>query len=112
MIHKSLNHCKKMGADPGRRFLKQPALKLEPVIVDIQISTLITNVNLRRPKLKHYMHNGLSTYQIKYCKITFLALTRLSYITFNCQAVRKNTVTSYVRNRNKPMITTELQVAA
>jgi len=29
----SLNHCKKMGAEPGRRFLKQPAAKLEPVIV-------------------------------------------------------------------------------
>jgi len=29
----SLNHCKKMGAVPGRRFLKQPATTLEPVIV-------------------------------------------------------------------------------
>jgi len=29
----SLNHCKKMGAEPGRRFLKQRAAKLEPVIV-------------------------------------------------------------------------------
>jgi len=29
----SLNHCKKMGAELGRRFLKQPATKLEPVIV-------------------------------------------------------------------------------
>jgi len=29
----SLNNCKKMGAEPGRRFLKQPAAKLEPVIV-------------------------------------------------------------------------------
>jgi len=28
-----LNHCKEMGAEPGRRFLKQPAAKLEPVIV-------------------------------------------------------------------------------
>jgi len=26
-------HCKKMGAEPGRRFLKQPTAKLEPVIV-------------------------------------------------------------------------------
>ena len=33
MISTSLNHCKKMGAEPGRRFLKQPAAKLEPVIV-------------------------------------------------------------------------------
>jgi len=24
-------------------------------------------------KLKHYMHNGLSVYQTKYCKTTFLA---------------------------------------
>ena len=29
-----LNHCKEMGAKPGRRFLIQPAAKLEPVIVD------------------------------------------------------------------------------
>jgi len=29
----SLNHCRKMGAEPGRRFLKQPAAKLEPVNV-------------------------------------------------------------------------------
>jgi len=28
-----LNHCKEMGAEPGRRFLIQPAVKLEPVIV-------------------------------------------------------------------------------
>jgi len=30
-----LNHCKEMGAEPGRRFLIQPAAKLEPVIVFI-----------------------------------------------------------------------------
>jgi len=30
----SLNHCKKMRAEPGRRFLTQPAAKLEPVILD------------------------------------------------------------------------------
>ena len=28
----SLNRCKKMGAEPGSRFLKQPAAKLEPVL--------------------------------------------------------------------------------
>ena len=28
-----LNHCKEMGAKPDRRFLIQPAAKLEPVIV-------------------------------------------------------------------------------
>jgi len=32
MISASLNHCKMMGVEPGRRFLKQPAAKLEPVI--------------------------------------------------------------------------------
>jgi len=32
-----LNHCKEMGAEPGRRFLIQPAAKLEPVIVVIII---------------------------------------------------------------------------
>jgi len=33
MISTSLNHCKEMGVEPGRRFLKQPVAKLEPVIV-------------------------------------------------------------------------------
>jgi len=33
MISTSLNHCKEIGVEPGRRFLKQPAAKLEPVIV-------------------------------------------------------------------------------
>jgi len=32
MMSASLNDCKKMGAEPGRRFLKQPAAKLEPAI--------------------------------------------------------------------------------
>jgi len=31
----SLNHYKKMGAGPDRRFLKQRAAKLEPVIVEL-----------------------------------------------------------------------------
>jgi len=35
MISTSLNHCKKMGAEPGRKFLKQPAAKLEPVIAEL-----------------------------------------------------------------------------
>jgi len=35
------------------------------------------------------MQNGLSIYQNMYCKTTFLALTHLSYITFNYQAVGK-----------------------
>jgi len=35
MIHKThkLNHCKEMGAEPGRRFLKQLAEKLKAVFV-------------------------------------------------------------------------------
>jgi len=32
MMNASLNHCN-MEAEPGRKFLKQPAAKLEPVIV-------------------------------------------------------------------------------
>jgi len=28
-----MNHCKEMGAEPGRRFLKQPAEKLKAVFV-------------------------------------------------------------------------------
>ena len=42
----SLNHCKKMGAEPGRRFLKQWAAKLEPIIVsttEVQHPVLITD---------------------------------------------------------------------
>jgi len=46
---------------------------------DLLISTLITKVvsNLRTSmemNLKHYMQNGLSIYQTKYCMTTFLAL--------------------------------------
>ena len=33
MMSTSLNHCKEMGAEPGRRSLKMPAEKLGPVIV-------------------------------------------------------------------------------
>ena len=36
-----------MGAEPGRRFLKQPAAKLEPVIVAFEIFTKIPKI--RRP---------------------------------------------------------------
>jgi len=35
------------------------------------------------------MHNGLSIYQTKYCKTTFLALPYLSYILLNGPAVGK-----------------------
>jgi len=28
-----LNHCKEIGAEPGRRFLIQPAAKLEPELL-------------------------------------------------------------------------------
>ena len=44
---------------------------------DILISTLTTSVESNTiRKLKHYMHNGLSIYQTKYCKTTFLGLAR------------------------------------
>jgi len=36
MMGASLNHCMKMGAGPGRRFLKQRAAKLDPVIVELR----------------------------------------------------------------------------
>jgi len=36
----SLNHCKKIGAEPGRIFLNQRAAKLEPVIVELRQLTL------------------------------------------------------------------------
>jgi len=35
------------------------------------------------------MHNGLSIYQTKYCKTTFLAFPCLSYIQFNRPVVGK-----------------------
>jgi len=35
MMGASLNHCKKMGAEPGRRFLKHRAAKPEPVVVEL-----------------------------------------------------------------------------
>jgi len=38
------------------------------------------------------MHNGLSIYQIKYCKTTFLTLPCLSYILFNRPVVGKTSV--------------------
>jgi len=62
----------------------------------ILISTLITTVESGVKheniiKLKCYMYE-LSIYQTKYCKNTFLALTRLSYITFNRQVVSKTTL--------------------
>jgi len=37
------------------------------------------------------MHNGLSIYQTKYCKTTFLALPCLSYTLFNRPVVGKTT---------------------
>jgi len=54
------------------------------------------------------MQNGLSIYQSKYCKTMFLALPCLSYKIFNRPGVGKATVLS--RNRNKPIIITELQL--
>jgi len=58
MIHTSLNHCKEMGAEPGRRFLKQPAAKLEPVIATFGLSTFITSQSMFIPMntvLKRYL---------------------------------------------------------
>jgi len=36
------DECKRMGAEPGRTFLRQPAAKLEPVIVASKISWCIS----------------------------------------------------------------------
>ena len=50
MISASLNHCKGTGAEPGRRFLKQPATKLETVIVDnINVTNDCENLVLLQP---------------------------------------------------------------
>jgi len=60
---------------------------------DILTSTLITTVETNlRTKFKHYMHNGLSNYQTKYCKTTFLALPHLSRILYNHLVVGKTTL--------------------
>ena len=57
----------------------------------------------------HYMHNGLSIYQTKYCKTTFFAFPRLA--SFNIQSSsggqNKN---YYVRSHNKSFIMSELQI--
>jgi len=53
------------------------------------------------------MHNGLSIYQAKYCKTTFLASPCLCYILFNRPVVGKQHY--YARSCNKPTVTTELQ---
>jgi len=45
------------------------------------------------------MHNGLSIYQTKYCKSTFLALPRLSYVIFNRPVVSKITL---LRQKSQP----------
>jgi len=43
----------------------------------MNIDKYINNYSRVKPEniimLKHYMHNGLSVYQNKYCKTTFLA---------------------------------------
>ena len=43
-------------------------------------------------KLKQYVHNELSIYQTKHRKTTFLALPRVSSITFNRPVVGKTTL--------------------
>jgi len=43
-------------------------------------------------KLKHYMHTGLSFYQATYCKTTFPALPRQSYIILFRPVVGKTTL--------------------
>jgi len=54
------------------------------------------------------MRNVLSVYQNKYCKTTFLALPRLSYIIFNRPVVGKTTLSR--QKWQKYIIITELQV--
>jgi len=44
MISTSLNHCKEMGAEPGRRPLKMPAEKLGPVIVVLATNLMLTEL--------------------------------------------------------------------
>jgi len=53
------------------------------------------------------MRDELTIYQNRYCKTTFLALPRLSYIILNRPVVKQYW---NVRNHNKPIIITELQL--
>jgi len=41
-----LNHCKEMGAEPGRRFLKQPATKLEPESLPLECVTIFQSLSI------------------------------------------------------------------
>jgi len=46
-----LNHCKEMGAEPGRQSLKMPAEKLGPVIVPHDNFSLLTPHFMILPQL-------------------------------------------------------------
>jgi len=71
MISASLNHCKKKGAEPGRRFLKQPVAKLEPVIAGSSHSSFFEHKVHK--KLLNQCNQGMflisqNTSNIKMCK--------------------------------------------
>jgi len=51
-------------------------------------------------KLKRYMHNGLSIYQTKYSKTTFLAVPCLSSILFNRPVVGKTALLRQKSQKN------------
>jgi len=50
-----LNHCKEMGAEPGRRFLIQPAAKLEPALF---YNCIITPEYMRSREMVYLMDCG------------------------------------------------------
>jgi len=96
MISTSLNHCMKMGAEPGRRFLKQPAAKLEPVIVAFDKERLIPAAGAFHwswHQLKNFERQGM-TYELfleifsmeklnnlLYCNCSVNFFTRLLHFT-------------------------------
>jgi len=68
------------------QILKYLIINISSPKLNKYITTVQSNL---RTKLKLYMHKGLSIYQTKYCKTTFLVSPCLCYILFNRPVVGK-----------------------
>jgi len=63
-----LNHCKEMGAEPGRRFLIQPAAKLESESLisgeitqnDVFLLFLTTALCYEKLGIAHHLHSFIA----------------------------------------------------
>ena len=56
-----LNHCKEMGAEPGRRFLIQPAAKLEPELLYLYSSNFTPQVKEARDQSQIFNRKSISS---------------------------------------------------